>query len=116
MLPLCVHRADETGGCASAQTLTCGRWEHYHQVTDTPEKLDYPKIAASARWLTGLTRALCARSEPSRYVPQGTDDAGTERALRHSPNEKTHKKTKKKSERREIIDRKTGARTFLDRH
>ena len=61
--------------------LTCGRWEHYHQVTDTPEKLDYPKIAASARWLTGLTRALCARPAPSRYVAKGTDDAGTVRSL-----------------------------------
>ncbi|MEZ6185416.1 MAG: M28 family peptidase [Planctomycetota bacterium] len=61
--------------------LTCGRWEHYHQVTDTPEKLDYPKIAGCARWLTGLVRALCARPEPARYVPEGTDDAGTVQSL-----------------------------------
>lgn len=26
--------------------LTCGRWEHYHAITDTPEKLDYSKMAA----------------------------------------------------------------------
>ncbi|MCA8921313.1 MAG: M28 family peptidase, partial [Planctomycetes bacterium] len=61
--------------------LTCGRWEHYHQVTDTPEKLDYPKVAATARWLTALTRALCARPGATRYVPGGTDDAGTVASL-----------------------------------
>ena len=24
--------------------LTCGRWKHYHEVTDTPDKLNYEKI------------------------------------------------------------------------
>ena len=56
--------------------LTCGRWEHYHQVTDTPEKLDYPKVAACARWLTGLTRALCGADEHGRELVLGVPRHG----------------------------------------
>ncbi len=26
--------------------LSCGHWEHYHEVSDTPDKLNYDKIAA----------------------------------------------------------------------
>jgi hypothetical protein len=31
--------------------LTCGRWDHYHLPSDTPEKLDYAKMAAVAELL-----------------------------------------------------------------
>jgi len=41
--------------------LTCGRWAHYHQPTDTPEKLDYPKMAAIADALEALTRDVATR-------------------------------------------------------
>jgi len=30
--------------------LSCGRWEHYHMPTDTPEKLNYEKMAAIAQY------------------------------------------------------------------
>jgi hypothetical protein len=36
--------------------LSCGRWQHYHQPTDTPEKLNYDKMAAVAALLFTLTR------------------------------------------------------------
>ena len=29
--------------------LSCGRWEHYHRPTDTPEKLNYDKMALIAQ-------------------------------------------------------------------
>lgn len=35
--------------------LTCGRWMHYHRASDTPEKLNYKKMAAVAEYLTELS-------------------------------------------------------------
>jgi hypothetical protein len=62
--------------------LTCGRGQHYHQPTDTPDKLDFPKMAATARWLERLVRAACARpSRPVRFQ-QVHDDASTLSSLR----------------------------------
>ena len=29
--------------------FSCGRWEHYHRVSDTPEKLNYDKMARITR-------------------------------------------------------------------
>ena len=29
--------------------FSCGRWEHYHRVTDTPDRLSYPKMARIAQ-------------------------------------------------------------------
>jgi len=34
--------------------LSCGRWEHYHMPTDTPEKLNYKKMGAIADYLVNL--------------------------------------------------------------
>lgn len=34
--------------------LSCGRWEHYHMPTDTPEKLNYEKMGAIADYLSNL--------------------------------------------------------------
>lgn len=36
--------------------LTCARWEHYHAPTDTPEKLNYDKMAHIAAYLETLVR------------------------------------------------------------
>jgi Zn-dependent M28 family amino/carboxypeptidase len=41
--------------------LTCGRWQHYHTPQDTPEKLDYPKMAAAAEWLARYVYATSQR-------------------------------------------------------
>ncbi|HLL02666.1 MAG TPA: M28 family peptidase [Myxococcaceae bacterium] len=62
--------------------LTNGRWRHYHTPQDTPEKLDYPKIDATARWLERLTREACARPEPKiHFLADARDDASTLRSI-----------------------------------
>lgn len=61
--------------------LTCGRWEHYHEVTDTPEKLDYSKIESTADFLYDLTDRLRLRGEDYRFDPAARDDAATARSL-----------------------------------
>ena len=44
--------------------LSCGHWEHYHAPTDTPDRLNYKKMASIARFLEELTaRASAARLE-----------------------------------------------------
>jgi hypothetical protein len=43
--------------------LSAGRSRVYHTPEDTPDKLDYPKIAATARWLTRFVRASRVRPE-----------------------------------------------------
>jgi hypothetical protein len=62
--------------------LTGGRWRHYHTADDTPEKLDYAKLAATAAWLVELVRAACAREGPTRFRSDGRDDRATARTLR----------------------------------
>lgn len=56
--------------------LTCGRWEHYHSRTDTPEKLAYPKIEAITDYMSGLTERLCAASLTGPF--EGYDTSETE--------------------------------------
>ncbi len=55
--------------------LTCGRWRHYHQVTDTPDRLDYPKMAAIASWVEAVVRGTAKRPERVAYLPDGRDDS-----------------------------------------
>jgi hypothetical protein len=45
--------------------LSCGHWEHYHQPSDTPEKLNYAKLAALTTWTTELIRKLDATDLPA---------------------------------------------------
>lgn len=62
--------------------LTCGRWRHYHQVTDTPDRLDYSKMVAIARWLELLVRQAAARPEPEvLFLPGGREDGKTLHSL-----------------------------------
>jgi len=42
--------------------LTCGRWEHYHMPTDTPEKLNMSKMDAVANYVVTLTEFLSPSS------------------------------------------------------
>ena len=46
--------------------FSCGRWEHYHQPSDTPEKLNYEKMAALTQSLVALAFELAGAdlSEP----------------------------------------------------
>jgi hypothetical protein len=53
--------------------LTCGRWRHYHTPRDTPDRLDYRKMAATARWLERLVRVAAAPGPPRRFT-DGNDD------------------------------------------
>lgn len=58
--------------------LTCGRWEHYHTIDDTPDRLDYRKIVATVDYLAGLVQLLRERPEaPVRLNHGARDDAGT---------------------------------------
>jgi len=61
--------------------LTCGRWRHYHTPDDTPDKLDYPKMAALSRWLQRWTRETCARPEPRIQFDNRRDDASSVRTV-----------------------------------
>jgi Zn-dependent M28 family amino/carboxypeptidase len=54
--------------------LTAGRSSIYHTPEDTPDKLDYRKIAATARWLTRFVRALRTRGT-FHYVDKSLDRA-----------------------------------------
>jgi hypothetical protein len=58
--------------------MTCGRWQHYHRITDTPDRLDYRKIVATAEYLVRLVELLRTRPEaPVRLREGARDDAGT---------------------------------------
>ncbi|NQT62737.1 MAG: M28 family peptidase [Candidatus Marinimicrobia bacterium] len=41
--------------------FTCGRWEHYHQHSDTPENLSYAKMARISQYLVEVIEALDSR-------------------------------------------------------
>jgi Zn-dependent M28 family amino/carboxypeptidase len=45
--------------------LSAGRSRVYHTPEDTPDKLDFAKIAATARWLVRFVRASRVRERPS---------------------------------------------------
>jgi hypothetical protein len=57
--------------------LTSGRSRVYHTPDDTPEKLDYPKIEATSRWLTRFVRSARVRPTPVVFDENGHDDAGS---------------------------------------
>jgi hypothetical protein len=38
--------------------LSCGHWAHYHQPTDTPDRLNYRKMAGITRQVNALLRSL----------------------------------------------------------
>jgi hypothetical protein len=48
--------------------LTCGRWEHYHAPTDTPDRLAYRKMALIRDYVVALVQALAATDMSARPV------------------------------------------------
>jgi Zn-dependent M28 family amino/carboxypeptidase len=52
--------------------LTAGRSRRYHTPDDTPEHLDWNKMAATARWLERFVRDACTR-EPARFIAERDD-------------------------------------------
>jgi Zn-dependent M28 family amino/carboxypeptidase len=61
--------------------LTSGRSRRYHTPQDTPDHLDYAKMAGTARWLEIFVRAMCERSEPRIAFRATRDDASTLRSV-----------------------------------
>lgn len=55
--------------------LSCGRWEHYHARTDTPDRLNYGKMAAIAE----LAEVMIRRADAVRLA--GRFDSGDTLAL-----------------------------------
>jgi Zn-dependent M28 family amino/carboxypeptidase len=55
--------------------LSAGRSRVYHTPDDTPDKLDYGKIAATARWLTRFVRA--SRTRAATTFVDASLDRGT---------------------------------------
>src|SRR5262249_62213097 len=64
--------------------LSVGRSRVYHTPEDTPDKLDYPKIEATARWLTQFVSATRTRLGPVRFDEAGSGDPGTPRETREA--------------------------------
>lgn len=56
--------------------LSCGQWEHYHLATDTPEKLNYAKMAAITSYLVRLTAAVAEETLAGPF--EGYDTTETE--------------------------------------
>jgi hypothetical protein len=57
--------------------LSSGRNRHYHKPSDTPERLDWLKIEATARWLERFVRETCADPAPRAFKPYGRADRTT---------------------------------------
>jgi hypothetical protein len=47
--------------------LSCGRWEHYHARTDTPDRLNYDKMAAIAELVEVMIRRVDAARLTGRF-------------------------------------------------
>jgi len=53
--------------------LSCGRWAHYHQKTDTPDRLNYEKMADIADLVECLCNSLCeVELKPSKQEADTT--------------------------------------------
>ncbi len=62
--------------------LSCGRWQHYHAPTDTPDQLDWPKCSAMTDLVEALTRDVASRTldGPWEAYDTTTTDITTMRA------------------------------------
>jgi hypothetical protein len=59
--------------------LSCGQWEHYHLPSDTPEKLNYTKMAHLAEYLVELTAAVSSAELTGPF--EGYDTTAAELTL-----------------------------------
>ncbi len=53
--------------------LTCGRWEHYHEKSDTPDKLNYGKMGRIVDYLVDLVDAISDQHLEERTQSDTTD-------------------------------------------
>jgi hypothetical protein len=51
--------------------LSCGRWSHYHQLSDTPDRLNYAKMARISSLLVELTVAMAGAPLERRSAAGG---------------------------------------------
>ncbi len=56
---------------------SAGRSQHYHASSDTPDRLDYTKMAALVEHLTDVVVALANRPDTPTFLPDGFDDETT---------------------------------------
>lgn len=59
--------------------LTCGRWEHYHMPTDTPDRLSYEKMVAIRDYVVVASTMIAERALEGPF--EGFDSTPTEVAL-----------------------------------
>lgn len=59
--------------------FSCGQWEHYHMPSDTPEKLNYGKMASIAEYLVQVTDAVSKTALDGPF--EGYDSTATELRL-----------------------------------
>ncbi|MBI5092862.1 MAG: M28 family peptidase [Candidatus Hydrogenedentes bacterium] len=59
--------------------FSCAHWEHYHQPTDTHEKLNYEKMAALGEYLAELTEKVCGAALDAPF--EGYDSTPAELRL-----------------------------------
>ena len=72
------HHAFRIGGVPFL-FFTCGRWPHYHEPTDTPDRLNYRKMARFTRYLEALVLRLAeADLTPRRPGPYEVDTVAFE--------------------------------------
>ena len=57
--------------------FSCGRWRHYHVKTDTPEKLNYAKMARMTQYLVAIAETL-AGTELAPHLDGPVDTADFE--------------------------------------
>lgn len=55
--------------------LTCGRWDHYHAATDTPDRLNYRKTTAISQYICTLTKAVAHAGLNGPFEGYDTTDA-----------------------------------------
>ena len=53
--------------------LSCGQWAHYHQPTDTPDRLNYVKMAQICEFLVALVGSLAEEELPRPGEPAGVE-------------------------------------------
>jgi hypothetical protein len=61
--------------------LTCGRWRHYHEVTDTPDRLDYRKLAGVTEAVERIVGAASQRPSRPAFDDKARDHLTTARSL-----------------------------------
>jgi hypothetical protein len=91
--------------------LSCGRWQHYHAPSDTPEVLAWSKIAATADLTEALVRDVAERALAGPW--EGYDTTRTDRATMGTALGPLLAATGMRIESREDIDR--VAATLLQR-